>query len=127
MRLAGGPRHADEVELAEGATSYLDLATADTYYVRRTQYVGRDNNTGEPAIYYRAEVAVWEKLLGGEHETQIVQSYVMDLAARDWFRNNGVEAEMPGHLRAQQNGSNSARLITTEEQHDESGSAGTPD
>lgn len=131
MRLVGGPRHADEVELAEGQTSYLDLATADTYYVRKTQYLARDNKTGEPATYHVAAVAVWEKLLDDPRETQIVMSLVMDLAARAWFAENGEEAELPGHLRAQQNGGNSAKVlgadgkvIGTEEQHDESGSAG---
>lgn len=113
MKLVGGPRHADDVELGEGQVSYLDLRTAETYYVRSVQYLARDNETGEPSAYYVAQVAVWEKLLGGAQEGQVVMMLVSDLAAREWFAEHGAEAEMPGHLRAQQNGG-SVKLINTE-------------
>lgn len=127
MKMVGGSRHADDVELPEGAKAHLDLRTADTWYVRGVQYLERDPATQEPSRYYKAQVLVWEKLLGQPQEGQLVMAMVMDLAARSWFAEHGEEAEMPGHLRAQQNGANSAKLITptAEGQHDGSDGSST--
>ena len=111
VKLVGGSLHAQDVALPEGATSHLDLGSADTYYVRKVQYLARDNATGEPASYFKAEVAVWEKLLGLPNEGAVVMTLVQDLACRAWFAEHGEEAEMPGHLRAQQNGGSRATIL----------------
>lgn len=78
----GGRRHGEEIEIAGGQTSWVDLLTAQTYYLNEFKYVRRD-----PANPMSVSLRTGYKALALVHEG----IYTDQQAAQQWWMGLALE------------------------------------
>lgn len=81
LKAIGGPRHGQDIELPDGAGSYVDLASSTCYIVRKMMAP-----TPAGDILAR-EVVIHETLVGDDNTTQVG---LIDAVMTDWFKGGEV-------------------------------------
>lgn len=87
MLMVGGPRHGNDVPMADDALTFVDMVSATTYHRKRLVKVFPHPLTGRPQNAFTQEVLVHETV--ASH--QAVQLGVGDILATRWFREEGTE------------------------------------
>jgi hypothetical protein len=96
----GGPMHGSDVEVPEGAVSWLDIRRAQTYYVEWVNATFTNPITGRAAKHLRAQVLVWEQVLDLESapvRAATINGLLVNAALRAWFarHSDGVNYPIP--------------------------------
>lgn len=89
--IIGGPRHAEWLDLIDGATSYVDLRTAQTYPIRGIKWAIPDQ-FGQPAELYDLRVAVYPDLMqaGPQAEQAQVTQGLNAVTLTEFMRRHGT-------------------------------------
>lgn len=85
--LIGGPRHGNDVPMADSAQTFVDVASATTYHRKRLLRVFPHPLTGKPAHAFAQEVLIHESLRDQIH----MQLGLSDILTARWFREEGTE------------------------------------
>jgi hypothetical protein len=87
----GGRRHGEEITIAAGQTSWVDLLSAETYYLRDFKYVRRDpTNPRSMSLRtgWKAEALMHQDIAA---DSQLAQQWWMALALERLFLAVGRE------------------------------------
>lgn len=106
MLLVGGPRHGNDVPMADEAQTFVDVASATTYYRRRLMRMFAHPLTGKPAHVFAQEVLVHESV----HDQVQLQLGIGEILVARWFREEGTEVPLE-----QVTGANGAQPQTPDE------------
>jgi len=109
----GGPLHGQEKEVEAGRTTWFDLASATTYYLKPMRYVERAPSSMAPTSLWEIGVLVHESLMTSDEDNRIqvetkhqaVNAMWTDVMMRAFMRDRGRQVPLTEHPdHAKQNG-----------------------
>lgn len=92
--IIGGRRHGEWQDVLDGSTAWVDIATADTYRIRKVNWGINDMMTGEMKELYLVRLAVHPDLTGPGEAQQVTHLLSM-LAMSEFVRAHGEKEKTP--------------------------------